>query len=89
MAPDDEDSLLRKVRAQHRSVSFVTGSELVNIDLGDESSRRDEDSQLNETVCMMTSLVRTKLCTLTCHEYSSLDKPLSFSGIATCWDIGQ
>ena len=68
MAPDDEDSLLRKVRAQHRSVSFVTGSELVNIDLGDDSSRRDEDSQLNETVCMMTSTVRTKLCTLTCRE---------------------
>ena len=50
MASDDEDELLRKVRAQHRSVSFVTGSELVNIDLGDESHRQGEDSQLNETV---------------------------------------
>lgn len=50
MAADDEDELLRKVRAQNRSVSFVTGSELVNIDLGDDSYRRNEDSELNETV---------------------------------------
>jgi len=50
MASDDEDALLRKVRAQHRSVSFVTGSELVNIDLGDECYRQAEDTQLNETV---------------------------------------
>ena len=50
MASDDEDALLRKVRAQHRSVSFITGSELVNIDLRDESYRQGEDTQLNETV---------------------------------------
>lgn len=49
MAPDDEDALLRKVRAQHRSVSFITASELVNIDLEDESHRKEE-SELNETV---------------------------------------
>ena len=49
MAPDDGDALLRKVRAQHRSVSFITASELVNIDLEDES-HRNEESELNETV---------------------------------------
>lgn len=50
MATDDEDELLRKVRAENRAVSFITGSELVNIDLGDDSYRRDEDSELNQTV---------------------------------------
>lgn len=54
MAADDEDELLRKVRAQHRTVSFITGSELVNIDLEDESSRPGEDSQLNGTVFIMS-----------------------------------
>ena len=49
MAPDDGDALLKKVRAQHRSVSFITASELVNIDLEDES-HRNEESELNETV---------------------------------------
>ena len=57
MAADDEDELLRKVRAQNRSVSFVTGSELVNIDLGDDSYRWNEDSELNETVRFV------KICT--------------------------
>lgn len=51
MAADDEDELLRKVRSENRSVSFVKGSELVNIDLGDDSYRRDEDSELSQTVC--------------------------------------
>lgn len=88
MAPDDEDSLFRKVRAQHRSVSFVTGSELVNIDLGDESSRRDEDSELNETVCMRTRSYQTLHFDMSSYE-SSFDKPLSFPGITTCWNIGQ
>ena len=49
MAPDDGDALLKKVRAQHRSVSFITASELVNIDVEDES-HRNEESELNETV---------------------------------------
>ena len=49
MAPDDGDALLKKVRAQHRSVSFITASELVNIGLEDES-HRNEESELNETV---------------------------------------
>ena len=49
MAPDDGDALLKKVRAQHRSVSFITGSEPVNIDVEDES-HRNEESELNETV---------------------------------------
>lgn len=51
MATDDEDELLRNVRVQNRSVSFVTGSELVNIDLGEDSYRRDEGSELSQTVC--------------------------------------
>lgn len=60
MAADDEDELLRKVRAENRSVSFVTGSELVNIDLGDDSHRRDEDSELSQTVCdIKTSSLNT------------------------------
>ena len=49
MAPDDEDALLRTVRAQHISVSFITASQLVNIDLEDES-HRNEERQLKETV---------------------------------------
>ena len=60
MASDDADALLRKVRAQHRSVSFVTGSELVNIDLGDDSYRQGQDSQLNETVRKHVLLVQLK-----------------------------
>jgi len=52
----DEDALLRKVRAQHTSVSFITGSELVNIDLGDESYREGEDTQPNETVRWLVHL---------------------------------
>ena len=49
MAPDDGDALLKKVRAQHRPVSFITASELVNIDREDES-HRNEESELSETV---------------------------------------
>ena len=49
MAPDDEDALSRTVRAQHISVSFITASQLINIDLEDES-HRNEERQLNETV---------------------------------------
>ena len=49
MAPDDGDALLKKVRAQHRSVSCITASELVNIDVEDEA-HRNEESELNETV---------------------------------------
>ena len=51
MATVDEDELLRRVRAQNRSVSFVAGSELVNIDLCEDSYRREEGSELNQTVC--------------------------------------
>ena len=49
MAPDDGDALLKKVRAQRRSVSCITASELVNIDVEDEA-HRNEESELNETV---------------------------------------
>ena len=49
MAPEDEDAPSRTVRAQHKSVSFVTASELVNIDREDES-HRNEESELDETV---------------------------------------
>ena len=49
MAPGDEDAPSRTVRAQHKSVSFVTASELVNIDREDES-HRNEESELDETV---------------------------------------
>ena len=51
MATDDEDELLRSVRAQNRSVSFVTGSELVNVDLCEDSYRREEGRELSQTVC--------------------------------------
>ena len=50
MATDDEDELLRSVRAQNRSFSFVTDSELVNIDLCEDSYRREEGSELSQTV---------------------------------------
>lgn len=51
MATDDEGELLRNLRAQNRSVSFVTGSELVNIDLCEDPYRREEGSELSQTVC--------------------------------------
>ncbi|KAJ7308778.1 Ion transport protein [Desmophyllum pertusum] len=57
MERDDEDELLRKVRAQNRSVSFITGSELVNIDLGEDSYRPDEDSQLNQTELLLAGIL--------------------------------
>ena len=50
MAAEDEEEILKSLRAQSRSVSFVTGSELVNIDLKEDSSRLNEDSELSETV---------------------------------------
>ncbi|CAH3122341.1 unnamed protein product [Porites lobata] len=56
MAPDDGDALLKKVRAQHRSVSFITASELVNIDLEDES-HRNEESELNETEILLAGIL--------------------------------
>ena len=51
MATDDEEELLRSFRAQNRSVSFVTGSDSVNIDLCEDPHRRDEGSELSQTVC--------------------------------------
>jgi len=51
MATDDDDELVRNLRAQNRSVSFVAGSELVNIDLCEDSYRREEGSELSQTVC--------------------------------------
>lgn len=54
MAAYDKDEILRSVRAQNRSVSFITGSELVNIDVKEDSSRLNEDSELNETVWRLT-----------------------------------
>lgn len=50
MAAEDEEEILKSLRAQSRSVSFVTGSELVNIDLKEDSSHLNEDSELSETV---------------------------------------
>lgn len=52
MAAEDEEEILKSLRAQSRSVSFVTGSELVNIDLKEDSSHLNEDSELSETVCI-------------------------------------
>ena len=49
MAPDDDDALSKRVRAQHRSVSFNAAPEQVNIDVEDESDR-NEENQLQETV---------------------------------------
>ena len=51
MATDDEDEFLRCVRAQNIPVSFDIRSESVNIDLCDDSYRREEGSELNQTVC--------------------------------------
>ena len=50
MAGNDEDELLRQIRAQHRSVSFLSKTELAQIDLADESHTQNEDVELNETV---------------------------------------
>ena len=50
MAAEDEEEILKSQRAQSRSVSFITGSELVNIDLKEDSNRLNEDSELSETV---------------------------------------
>ena len=50
MAAEDEEEILKLLRAQSRPVSFITGSELVNIDLKEDSSRLNEDSELSETV---------------------------------------
>lgn len=88
MERDDEDELLRKVRAQNRSVSFITGSELVNIDLGEDSYRPDEDSQLNQTVCDRKLKVRVHhfLCIF---EVQIFDEFSCFPGIATRGNIGK
>ena len=46
----ENEELVNTIRAQNRSVSFVAGSELVNIDLGIDVCRRGEDSKPSETV---------------------------------------
>lgn len=56
MATYDEDEMLRSVRAQKRSVSFVTGSELVNIDLC-EDSYRQEGSELSQTELLLAGIL--------------------------------
>ena len=50
MAAEYEEEILKLLRAQSRPVSFITESELVNIDLKEDSSRLNEDSKLSETV---------------------------------------
>lgn len=89
MERDDEDELLRKVRAQNRSVSFITGSELVNIDLGEDSYRPDEDSQLNQTVCDRKLKVRVHHFKLCIFEVQIFDEFSCFPGIAARGNIGE
>lgn len=50
MAATGDDEVSRQVRVQHRSVSFISKTELVQIDSGDESHRGNEDCELNEMV---------------------------------------
>ncbi|XP_022784410.1 two pore calcium channel protein 1-like isoform X2 [Stylophora pistillata] len=57
MAADDEDEILKSVRAQNRSVTFITGSQSVNIDLKEDSSRLNEDSELNETELLLAGIL--------------------------------
>ncbi|XP_027052573.1 two pore calcium channel protein 1-like [Pocillopora damicornis] len=57
MAAEDEEEILKSLRAQSRSVSFVTGSELVNIDLKEDSSHLNEDSELSETELLLAGIL--------------------------------
>ncbi|XP_068682209.1 two pore calcium channel protein 1-like isoform X2 [Montipora foliosa] len=57
MAGNDEDELLRQIRAQHRSVSFLSKTELAQIDLADESHTQNEDVELDETGLLLAGIL--------------------------------
>ncbi|RMX38875.1 hypothetical protein pdam_00018025 [Pocillopora damicornis] len=57
MAAEDEEEILKLLRAQNRPVGFITGSELVNIDLKEDSSRLNEDSELSETELLLAGIL--------------------------------